>query len=159
MARVPGSGRFNIGIGQQFKEWTVVGDGYRRNNVLVYPCKCSCGTLRDISSQSLREGKYGSCGCKKSKYQSERLLKHGMSRTPPHNRWMSMIQRCTDPKCKAYPSYGGRGISVCERWMDFQNFYDDMGDPPSENHTLDRIGNDGNCSPESCRWEIGRAHV
>ncbi len=81
--------------------------------------------------------------------------KHGHARhsqrTSEYQIWGSMIKRCTNPKCHAYPRYGGRGITVCERWIDFKNFYDDMG-PRPDGLTLERRDNDRGYHLENCYW-------
>lgn len=77
--------------------------------------------------------------------------RHGLSNTPTHVTWMSMNQRCNDPGAVQYPYYGGRGITVCDRWQSFENFLADMGERP-EGLTLDRIDGDGNYEPGNCRW-------
>lgn len=77
---------------------------------------------------------------------------HGMSRTSEHNTWKTMKQRCCNPNSKAFSRYGGNGITICERWKSFDNFYADMGPKPSASHSVDRIdGSKGYC-PENCRW-------
>lgn len=79
--------------------------------------------------------------------------KHGLSYAPEYRAWQQMRLRCTDPKHHAWPSYGGRGITVCQRWLDsVADFIADMGPKPSPKHELDRIDNDRGYEPSNCRW-------
>lgn len=78
---------------------------------------------------------------------------HGLSYTPEYRAWQTMVHRCTNPRNAAYPRYGGRGITVCHRWLnDVQAFVDDMGPRPSARHELDRIDNERGYGPGNCRW-------
>jgi hypothetical protein len=78
-------------------------------------------------------------------------IKHGMATTPTYCVWQAMRQRCTNPNNPRYPHYGGRGIKYCERWEEFKNFYEDMGEKP-KGLTIDRKDNDGNYQPDNCHW-------
>ena len=79
-------------------------------------------------------------------------FKHGWSQTPTYKTWSSMHGRCKDPRNASYKYYGARGIRVCERWADFENFLEDMGRRPGLDYQLDRRDSDGNYEPENCRW-------
>lgn len=84
---------------------------------------------------------------------AQKDFKHGMSRTRVYNIWRGMVRRCHNPKDARYRYYGGRGISVCKEWReDFTRFYADMGEPPTDKHSIDRIKSDGNYEPGNCRW-------
>lgn len=137
----------------QYGLWKVLGDAPRRGvrNDKALRCMCACGMTRDVLVHNLRNGMSTSCGCDKAAKTSERSRTHGMSRTPIYNAWRGMIERCTKPTHKSCAFYGGRGITVCRRWLKFENFYADMGDRPA-GRSLERRKNDKGYSPTNCYW-------
>lgn len=120
------------------------------NSNARWSCMCDCGTARVVYGQSLGNGATQSCGCLAK--EPGRRQTHGASSSNDYKSWAAMVQRCTNPNNHKWPRYGGRGITVCERWRDYENFLADMGPRPS-GMTLDRYpNNDGNYEPGNCRW-------
>src|SRR5678815_1904357 len=101
-------------------------------------CRCDCGVLKTVDARHLREGRVVSCGC----HRRDLATKHRMSQTPIYKSWSEMRRRCSNPNDSQWSLYGGRGITVCDRWSSFENFLADMGER-LPGRTLDRINNDG----------------
>jgi hypothetical protein len=133
--------------GETFGLLTVIKRVDGSNGQARWECRCSCGKEHHVVSQALRNGNTASCGCNQG---SRRI--HGMSRTPEWRAWRDAIARCFNPTAQQFCDYGGRGITMCDRWHNsFEAFFSDMGLRPA-GLTLDRRDNDGNYEPTNCRW-------
>jgi len=120
--------------------------------VRYWKCKCDCGTIVEVQQAALRKGRIKSCGCYNRDTQRARLTKHGAVDTRTYSSWKHMKARVTNPNHESYKNYGGRGIVICERWLDsFENFREDMGECPPK-HTIDRIDNNAGYCKENCQW-------
>jgi hypothetical protein len=147
--------------GQRFGRLTVVAEhGWDRGQRMLYwRCLCDCGGETIASHKNLRSGNTKSCGCLRIEMGKAKTLRHGASRRGDRKKvygvWATMRARCRYPSQQSYHLYGARGITVCERWQLFDNFYADMGDPPP-GYSLDRIDPDGNYEPSNCRWATSK---
>jgi len=117
-----------------------------------FSCKCDCGEMTASSISNLKNGHVSSCGCLQRESRCVATRTHGKRHTKEYKTWATMKQRCSNPRNHKYPIYGGRGITVCDRWKDsFENFIDDMGECP-QGCSIDRIDNDSGYFKENCRW-------
>jgi hypothetical protein len=119
---------------------------------VIWLCTCDCGRSHLVVQNAFRRGNTRSCRC----IRREREHGYRAKTSPEYRSWKAMRERCNNPKAPKFKNWGGRGITVCERWNDFRNFLADMGPRPSLTHSIDRKDNDGNYEPGNCRWATAR---
>ena len=144
-------------VGNRYGRLLVTSRAPNKGTRIAWFCACDCGKECSVSSGGLSGGKTRSCGCLRAETMAANRctnsrLRHGMSKSTEHKIWTGMNERCTNANSKFFHRYGGRGVSICDRWELFENFFADMG-PRPRGKTLDRFPDkNGNYEPTNCRW-------
>lgn len=142
--------------GQRFFRLVVIERAFRKDDThhAFWKCKCDCGNEITVRADSLLNGHAKSCGCYlQERYSDGHLKTHGHSYDRIYSTWQGIKQRCLNTKCQAYDLYGGRGITICDSWLSFENFYDwALKNGYADNLSIDRINVNGNYEPSNCRW-------
>lgn len=142
--------------GQKFGKLTPIKYiGKNKWGISLWLCKCDCGNSHIVTTSHLNGNSVRSCGCLKK---INKQYKNGKE-SRNHYIWRGIVQRCTNKNSKDYKNYGERGVTVCDRWNHkrggcFKNFLEDMGEPPTHKHQIDRINNDDGYYKENCRWVL-----
>lgn len=144
--------------GLNFGRWVVLSRAEKKDHGHVfYNCRCECGSLKTLRGSMLTSGASGSCGCLRNELTSSRSGTHRLTGSLTYRSWRSMRDRCLNKAHHNYPRYGGRGITICPEWDDFEAFLADMGERPSQEYTIDRIDVNRNYAPDNCRWADAKA--
>jgi len=145
--------------GQKFNQITILHKVKAKNkSSAFYMCRCDCGTEKIISLAKLKNGNTVSCGCYHKTLKPTFIHGHsvGNRKTRTYITWRMMRQRCYNPNSDQYKWYGGKGIIVCDRWLNsYVDFLEDMGERPI-GKTIDRLDSDGNYEPDNCRWATAK---
>lgn len=157
-------GIFKDLTGKRFERLVVIRRVKNIGRTLMWECKCDCGKVKNNNASNLHSGRLKSCGCFHKEKSSILLRTHGMTGTRFYRVWADIITRIMNKKYKEYYLYGGRGIKICKKWLNFKNFKNDMYELYLEhskkfgekNTTIERINANGNYRKRNCKWVTKR---
>lgn len=145
--------RIEANVGDRFGRLVIIKEIAKRDKQRYFLCSCDCGDLREVRYKSLRAGEQKSCGCARNERNRTSNLIHGQWGNPLYWSWHSMKQRCLNPKTKTFRYYGGRGITICKEWLDYEVFHIwAMRAGYKEGLTIERKDCNGNYEPLNCTW-------
>ena len=145
-------------MGQRFGRLQVTRREESRTGRSVWQCQCDCGGTCTATTTDLTSGKTTSCKCIKSETAARNFTRHGKRNSKVYRTWSNIKQRCTNPRHVHYHRYGGRGITMDPRWIaSFEAFLADVGEPPTNDHTIDRKENDTGYTKDNCHWVLNTA--